>query len=162
VQQEIGILDAFGDAFVGQQFADVVTVEEFRKLVGGRPSVYTAMGFTPRRAAASAAAGKNRSLPRPRPSPHAVGSAPGERAHDLFHDHFRRRGAGGDAEALDARELAPVEIGGALRSTAIRQPSRSATSRRRCELTSSARRPRSRHRPPAPPSLPRAGGWWWP
>ena len=35
VQQEVGILDALGDALVGQQFADVVAVQEFRKLVGG-------------------------------------------------------------------------------------------------------------------------------
>jgi hypothetical protein len=35
VEQEIGILDALGDALVGQQFADVVAGEEFRKLFGG-------------------------------------------------------------------------------------------------------------------------------
>jgi hypothetical protein len=35
VQQEVGILDALGDALVGQQFTDVVMLQEFRKLVGG-------------------------------------------------------------------------------------------------------------------------------
>ena len=35
MQQEVGILDALGDALVGQQFAEIVTAEEFRKLVGG-------------------------------------------------------------------------------------------------------------------------------
>ena len=35
MQQEVGILDALGDALVGQQFADIVTGKKFRKLVGG-------------------------------------------------------------------------------------------------------------------------------
>src|ERR1700676_491783 len=35
VQQEVGILDALGDALVGQQSADVVMAQEFRKLLGG-------------------------------------------------------------------------------------------------------------------------------
>ena len=35
VQQEIGILDALGDALVGEQLADVVIAEKLRKLVGG-------------------------------------------------------------------------------------------------------------------------------
>src|ERR1700737_1154983 len=35
VQQEVGILDALGDALVGQQLADVVITQKFRKLVGG-------------------------------------------------------------------------------------------------------------------------------
>src|SRR5262249_25622855 len=34
VHQEVGILDALGDALVGEQFADVVTSKEFRKLFG--------------------------------------------------------------------------------------------------------------------------------
>jgi hypothetical protein len=35
VQQEIGILDALGDALVGQEFADLVLAQEFPKLIGG-------------------------------------------------------------------------------------------------------------------------------
>lgn len=35
VQQEVGILDALGNALVGQHFPDVVLVQKFRKLVGG-------------------------------------------------------------------------------------------------------------------------------
>src|ERR1700761_8491699 len=35
VQQEVGVLDALGDALVGQEIADVVMPEEFRKFVGG-------------------------------------------------------------------------------------------------------------------------------
>ena len=35
VQQEVGILDALGDALVGEQFADVVAFEEFREVFGG-------------------------------------------------------------------------------------------------------------------------------
>ena len=35
MQQEVGVFDALGDALVGEQFADVVTGQEFRKLVGG-------------------------------------------------------------------------------------------------------------------------------
>src|SRR6266404_5904267 len=47
VQQEVGILDALGDALVGQQLADVVCPQKFRKLVGGdvgvnRHGVYSA------------------------------------------------------------------------------------------------------------------------
>src|SRR5215475_10659927 len=39
----------------------------------------------------------------------------GEGAHDLLDDHFRRGGARGDAEALDALEALPVDVAGALR-----------------------------------------------
>src|SRR5229473_1260319 len=39
VEQEIGILDALGDALVGQQFADLVSAEKLRKFVGGDVSV---------------------------------------------------------------------------------------------------------------------------
>ncbi len=35
VQQEVGILDALGNALVGQQIADRVIFQEVRKLVGG-------------------------------------------------------------------------------------------------------------------------------
>jgi hypothetical protein len=35
VQQKVGILDALGDALVGEQFADVVAIQKFRKLFGG-------------------------------------------------------------------------------------------------------------------------------
>src|ERR1700732_3194412 len=53
VQQEVGILDALGDALVGQQFADVVTGEILRKLVGGdvgvdRHAFYAASGRSER------------------------------------------------------------------------------------------------------------------
>src|SRR6266478_4791539 len=49
VQQEVGILDALGDALVGQEFADVVLVQKFRKLLGGdvginRHRIYAASG----------------------------------------------------------------------------------------------------------------------
>ena len=53
MQQEVGILDALGDALVGQQLAEIVTAEEFRKLVGGnvgvdRHGVYAASGRSER------------------------------------------------------------------------------------------------------------------
>ena len=53
VQQEVGILDALGDALVGQQFADVVTLQKLRKLVGGdvgvdRHQFYAASGRSER------------------------------------------------------------------------------------------------------------------
>src|SRR5260370_195692 len=53
VQQEVGILDALGDALVGQEFADVVLVQEFRKFVGGdvgvdRHGIYAASGRSER------------------------------------------------------------------------------------------------------------------
>jgi hypothetical protein len=35
MQQEVGILDALGDALVGEQLADVITFEEFREVFGG-------------------------------------------------------------------------------------------------------------------------------
>jgi hypothetical protein len=35
VQQEVGILDALGDALVGEQFADVVALEKLREVFGG-------------------------------------------------------------------------------------------------------------------------------
>src|SRR6202158_3903775 len=38
-QQEVGILDALGDALVGQHPADVVMAQEFRKLLGGNVGV---------------------------------------------------------------------------------------------------------------------------
>ncbi len=76
VQQEVGVLDALGDALVGQQFADVVmrsgTPQARRRRRRYRPP---SAALRPRRAAANAAAGRTRSLPRPRPSPHAVRSA---------------------------------------------------------------------------------------
>src|ERR1044072_7406425 len=53
VQQEIGVLDALGDALVGQQFAELVTVEKLCKLVGGdvgihRHWIYAASGRSER------------------------------------------------------------------------------------------------------------------
>ena len=35
MQQEVGILDALGDALVGEQLADVVAFEELREVFGG-------------------------------------------------------------------------------------------------------------------------------
>ena len=76
VQQEVGILDALGDALVGEQLADVVAFEEFREVFGGDVGVNRhGENLRRRRVAASAAAGRTRSLPRPRPSPHAAGNA---------------------------------------------------------------------------------------
>ncbi len=53
VQQEVGILDALGDALVGQQFADVVTAQKRREFVGGdvgidRHGTYAASGRSER------------------------------------------------------------------------------------------------------------------
>ena len=53
MQQKVGILDALGNALVGQEFADVVLVQEFRKLVGGdvgvdRHGIYAASGRSER------------------------------------------------------------------------------------------------------------------
>lgn len=54
VQQEVRILDAFGDALVGEQFADVVTFEEFRELFGGDVGVDRHMVYS-----ATAASGRS-------------------------------------------------------------------------------------------------------
>ena len=35
MQQEVGILDALGDALVGEQLADVVAFQELREVFGG-------------------------------------------------------------------------------------------------------------------------------
>src|ERR1019366_8413616 len=53
MQQEVGILDALGDALVGQQLADVVMAQKLRKLVGGdvgvnRHDLYAASGRSER------------------------------------------------------------------------------------------------------------------
>ncbi len=39
MQQEVGILDAFGDALVGEQFADVVAFQEVREIIGGNVGI---------------------------------------------------------------------------------------------------------------------------
>src|SRR5262249_54833087 len=59
VQQEVGILDAFGDALVGQQFADVVTLEEFRKLIGGDVGVNRHGGYSAASGRSDRGNGKN-------------------------------------------------------------------------------------------------------
>ncbi len=61
VEQIVGILHAFGDALVGEHFADVVRGEEIRKLFGGDVGVNRHRKITPRRrCAADAAAGRTR------------------------------------------------------------------------------------------------------
>ena len=75
MQQEIGILDALGDALVGQQFADVVTAKGIPQARRRRRRCKPPWQPTPRRAAANAATERIRSLPRPRPSPLATRNA---------------------------------------------------------------------------------------
>ena len=105
MQQEVGILDALGDALVGQQFADLVTCKEIRKLVGGNVGV-NRHGRLRRVGPQRTRQRKELVLFRGRDRLHMQFVALGERAHDLLDDHFRRRGARGDAEALDALEIA--------------------------------------------------------
>ncbi|MEY9313925.1 hypothetical protein ABIF29_000724 [Bradyrhizobium elkanii] len=54
VQQEVRILDALGDALVGEQFADVVAFEEFREVFGGNVGVDRHMVYS-----AAAASGRS-------------------------------------------------------------------------------------------------------
>ena len=54
---------------------------------------------------------------------------------DLLHQHFGRRGAGGDADGLHALEPAPVDLRRALHQVGAAGSRRTrATSTRRCEL----------------------------
>ena len=59
MQQEVGILDALGDALVGQQFADVVAFQEFRKLVGGDVGVNRHGGYSAASGRSERGSGKN-------------------------------------------------------------------------------------------------------
>ena len=59
VQQEVGILDALGDALVGQQFADVVMAKEFRKLVGGDVGVNRHRDYSAASGRSERGSGKN-------------------------------------------------------------------------------------------------------
>ena len=59
MQQEVGILDALGDALVGQQFADVVMLKEFRKLVGGNVGVNRHRGYSAASGRSDRGNGKN-------------------------------------------------------------------------------------------------------
>src|SRR5450432_1972818 len=59
VQQEVGILDAFGDALVGQQFADLVKIQKFRKLVGGDVGVDRHRGYSAASGRSERGNGKN-------------------------------------------------------------------------------------------------------
>ena len=59
VQQEVGILDALGDALVGQQFADVVIAQEFRKFVGGDVGVNRHRGYSAASGRSERGNGKN-------------------------------------------------------------------------------------------------------
>src|SRR6266853_4144033 len=59
VEQEVGILDALGDAFVRQQFADVVMFKEFRKFVGGNVGVNRHRGYSAASGRSERGNGKN-------------------------------------------------------------------------------------------------------
>ncbi len=59
MQQEIGILDALGDALVGQQFAEIVMPQEFRKLVGGDVGVNRHRGYSAASGRSERGNGKN-------------------------------------------------------------------------------------------------------
>ena len=59
VQQEVGILDALGDALVGQQFAEIVGLEEFRKLVGGDVGVNRHRDYSAASGRSDRGSGKN-------------------------------------------------------------------------------------------------------
>src|SRR5665213_4020017 len=59
VQQEVGVLDALGDALVGQQFADAVRRQEFRKLVGGDVGINRHRGYSAASGRSERGNGKN-------------------------------------------------------------------------------------------------------
>ena len=59
VQQEIGILHALGDALVGQEFAEIVGFEEFRKLFGGDVGVNRHRAYSAASGRSDRGSGKN-------------------------------------------------------------------------------------------------------
>ena len=64
----------------------------------------------------------------------------GETVEDLFDQDFRGRGAGGDRERATPSSCAPIDrLDARARAARTAQPSRSATSRRRCEFEELAR-----------------------
>jgi hypothetical protein len=59
VQQEVGILDAFGDALVGQEFTDVVRLEEFREFIGGDVGINRHRAYSAASGRSERGSGKN-------------------------------------------------------------------------------------------------------
>ena len=59
MQQEVGILHALGDALVGQQFAEIVGFEEFRKLFGGDVGVNRHRDYSAASGRSDRGSGKN-------------------------------------------------------------------------------------------------------
>ena len=128
VDQEVRVLDAFGDALVGEQFADVVAGEKgrelFRRDVGVDGHAYSAASVS----LSTRGSGKNMLFLGGGHGLHAHRIALGEGADDLLDQDLRRRGAGGDAEASDRAEHRPVDLGGALHQRRAR------TARALCDL----------------------------
>src|SRR3984893_16861556 len=59
VQQEVGILDALGDALVGQQLADVVMGQKSRQLLGGDVGVNRHRNYSAASGRSERGSGKN-------------------------------------------------------------------------------------------------------
>src|SRR6266699_1531462 len=134
VQQEVGILDALGDALVGQQLANVVTPQEFRKLVGGDVGVDRHRDYAAASGRSERGSGKN-SFSSAAETVSTCNSYRSANAPMISSTIT----SGADAPAVMPRLLMPAKRDQSrslarCASTAIGQPSRSATSRRRCEF----------------------------
>src|ERR1700716_2329303 len=134
VQQEIVIFHALGDALVGQQFADVVMAQNLRKLAGGDVGIYRHRDYSAASGRSERGNGKNSF------------SSAAETVSTC--NSYRSANAPMISSTITSGAEAPAVMPSVLMpsnrdqsrsparcaSTAIGQPSRSATSRRRCEF----------------------------
>src|SRR6202011_3537843 len=134
VQQEIGILDALGDALVGQQFADLVTGKELRKLVGGDVGIDRHCDYSAASGRSERGNGKNSFSS----AAETVSTCSSYRSANapMISSTIT---SGAEAPAVMPSVLMPSNLDQSrsparCARTAIGQPSRSATSRKRCEF----------------------------
>src|SRR6185437_7847135 len=134
VQQEVGVLDALGDALVGAKLADVVMAEKFRKFVGGDVGIDRHCDYSAASGRSERGNGKN-SFSSAAETVSTCNSSRSANAPMIYSTIT----SGAEAPAVMPRLLMPsnrAQSRSAARcaSTAIGQPSRSATSRSRCEF----------------------------
>ena len=162
--EEIRILHALGDALVREHVADVVVGEKAASSSAGDVGVDGHRSLL-RRLVVPQRTGQREehALLRGRHGLHTDRVARGEGVDDLLDQHFRRRGAGGDAETRDGaesrssrcrRRAAPAPRAGSRRAPRPRFS--------RCEFdefgapTTMQRIDHAGRRASPPP-----GGWWW-
>src|SRR6266851_4058300 len=134
VQQEIGIFHALGDALVGQQFADVVTAQKLRKLVGGDVGVNRHRDYSAASGRSERGNGKNSFSS----AAETVSTCNSKRSANapMISSTIT---SGADAPAVMPRLVMPSNMlqsrsPARCANTETGQPSRSATSRSRCEF----------------------------